>query len=542
MSVTVAEMLSLPGFSDMKVIAGEKGIYKRRITSVTVVDAPDATPWVKGGEFVIGSGYIFSINDMATFMGFVEGFNDLGISAIGIKVSRFLKKVPEEILIRAEELELPIIDIPVHYAFADIIDPVMSVVLNRTVEKLRFSETVSRSFFELITGGGEMHEILSHLHKFIQRNIAYHDLISGETFFSSANEDFRSDITENPLRQNLDSFPYVMVKQDNKIYGYIMFNAEAEEMDNETWEITLCHARTALLLYSQKQILKAEVESRYRNEFVQDILFKNLRFEKELWNRASLFGWDLDRSQVVAVFDIDNYKSHFANVPEGDKADMLHALKQRIYNIVIRSMSAVFFAVPYTTMSDSVVFLIPCDNADKIDIFKQKLNEIFTKISEEVRRNAHFTLSIGIGNIKASVFKCHESYTEARKALEMTRMTFGVDRITWWGELGVYKILGNLDNTDEAKEFCNEYLGKLISSDRKRSTQYIRTLEVIIRNNFSLKISSEELSIHYNTLKHRLNKIEEISGLNIYDSEDRINITLSLKLYHMNNILDFMHS
>jgi sugar diacid utilization regulator len=50
-----------------------------------------------------------------------------------------------------------------------------------------------------------------------------------------------------------------------------------------------------------------------------------------------------------------------------------------------------------------------------------------------------------------------------------------------------------------------------------------------------MKETAEKLSIHYNTLKYRLQKITLLTGLDIQDSQTRIEMSIALALLKMNN-------
>lgn len=120
----------------------------------------------------------------------------------------------------------------------------------------------------------------------------------------------------------------------------------------------------------------------------------------------------------------------------------------------------------------------------------------------------------------------------------MIRRTCGRGHSIFWKDLGVYKLLGNLYNTKDAVNFYYDYIGKLIDHDKKKKNQLIETLETIIRCNWQLKPAAEELSIHYNTLKYRFRKICDLLEFDVNDSEQRLNVALSLKLYYMDKYLD----
>ena len=55
--MTISDFLNLPNFSDLNLLAGENGL-DRELTNVTVVDTPDGSNWLNGGEFVITTAYM----------------------------------------------------------------------------------------------------------------------------------------------------------------------------------------------------------------------------------------------------------------------------------------------------------------------------------------------------------------------------------------------------------------------------------------------------------------------------------------------------
>ncbi len=55
--MTISDFLQLPNFSDLRLLAGSGGLL-REVTNVTVVDTPDGSNWLNGGEFVITTAYM----------------------------------------------------------------------------------------------------------------------------------------------------------------------------------------------------------------------------------------------------------------------------------------------------------------------------------------------------------------------------------------------------------------------------------------------------------------------------------------------------
>ena len=71
--LTLGEFLSNDEFRDYKVLCGKKGLC-RTVNSATVMDAVDIENWIRGGEIVMTSGYIWK-NSPKDFLKMIEKIN-----------------------------------------------------------------------------------------------------------------------------------------------------------------------------------------------------------------------------------------------------------------------------------------------------------------------------------------------------------------------------------------------------------------------------------------------------------------------------------
>ena len=69
---------------------------------------------------------------------------------------------------------------------------------------------------------------------------------------------------------------------------------------------------------------------------------------------------------------------------------------------------------------------------------------------------------------------------------------------------------------------------KLADYDQKHHTELMKTLFVYLKNERNIKLSSEELLIHRNTLCQRIERIEDHFKVNLTDCDERIYLLLSL--------------
>lgn len=144
-----------------------------------------------------------------------------------------------------------------------------------------------------------------------------------------------------------------------------------------------------------------------------------------------------------------------------------------------------------------------------------------------------FTITIGMGTYKTDATEINISYEEARRSVIIARNIYHKDSIMIYDELGIYKLFYELCNEKEMNDFYRHYLSNLMEYDKKNNTKFLYTLKCIYENDWNLKLTSEKMFTHYNTIKYRFNKITDILGMDLKISENKLNISVALKLLDM---------
>ncbi|WP_412516438.1 helix-turn-helix domain-containing protein [Actinomadura madurae] len=76
-------------------------------------------------------------------------------------------------------------------------------------------------------------------------------------------------------------------------------------------------------------------------------------------------------------------------------------------------------------------------------------------------------------------------------------------------------------------------LRRLIEHDGQQHTDYLTTLGVYLDEFGSVSKASERLVLHPNTLRHRLQRLGEISGLDLADPVQRLAVAVQLRVLHV---------
>jgi hypothetical protein len=115
---------------------------------------------------------------------------------------------------------------------------------------------------------------------------------------------------------------------------------------------------------------------------------------------------------------------------------------------------------------------------------------------------------LGIGPMISFIENLTASYKRARTAMKMAIGTNKV--IVNFSEMGFYKILYSIEDTDILKNYAREILGVLEVYDKEHNTTYIDTLRSYINNDRSIIRVAEETYTHRNTVNYRIQKIKQI--------------------------------
>ena len=175
-------MLTDPSFAGLKLLAGGEGT-QNNISSVTVVDTPDGAQWLTGGEFVITTGYMVG-NNTDSLVAFLHLLHQQKVAGLGIKKNRHISSIPATVLELADALKIPLISIPEHYSFVDIINPVLTQTVNRQYSLLAQNNLIHDEFQALAVNDSTVPEILQTLSLIVGVPSAFVDTYFHEIYFS----------------------------------------------------------------------------------------------------------------------------------------------------------------------------------------------------------------------------------------------------------------------------------------------------------------------------------------------------------------------
>ena len=135
---------------------------------------------------------------------------------------------------------------------------------------------------------------------------------------------------------------------------------------------------------------------------------------------------------------------------------------------------------------------------------------------------------VAVGPTVESLEEVRQSRWGALTTLRVAEGTVGAGHVTRWNDLGVLRLLAAAADEDLGTAVFSGPLRAFVSDPRQR--QLRQTARAYLDNAGSVARTATELSVHRQTLYHRLAQVEHATGFDIKDGQDRLQLHLALSL------------
>jgi sugar diacid utilization regulator len=284
-------------------------------------------------------------------------------------------------------------------------------------------------------------------------------------------------------------------------------------------------AALVLALAIAKERELSEVEGRVRGEFLEDLLNGTYGDEAAAQRRARHLGYPLHGSHIVMLVDIDDFKG-YARARQISE-DAIQALKREFLRRVTGVVRTGYPRALVQGRSDSVVSLLPVGTEP--GDYQAKGRALGLQVGHTIADwKPGFTVSVGFSGpaeAPAGVATAHREVVSVMDSLA---------RFKRWGqvvavpELGLTGLLAAV--TDERLvDYSRRHLGPLVEHDAARKGSLVSTLRAYLETGEQQE-AAKRLRVHPNTLRYRLDRIREISGVDLEDPETRLNLAVALRV------------
>jgi DNA-binding PucR family transcriptional regulator len=135
---------------------------------------------------------------------------------------------------------------------------------------------------------------------------------------------------------------------------------------------------------------------------------------------------------------------------------------------------------------------------------------------------------VGVGGLAADASGLRAAIVEARHASRFARMR----RDAGWAthhQVGSHSLLLALQDEEVLTAFRRALLHPLEEHDARRRSRLVDTLDRFLSSGCRWQETAAALHVHVNTLRHRLNRVEQLTGRDLASMEDRVDLYIALR-------------
>jgi PucR family transcriptional regulator, purine catabolism regulatory protein len=510
------------------VVAGSQSLTRTvRWVLSAAVDSP--LPYLEGGELVC---LMPGKTDPANA---IRACAEANVAA----VITFNALTPLAIAV-ADAANMPVLQTPTNARIRDIERAVISLLMDQHDHIERRSIQIYEQLVQLASENAELSKIVHELARYMNKAVVLQDKrlriqevalppqLAGN-WDDIADMLMDSNLLPNSLRDrhrlakqtspaviqpvNIDGLSRLITPIVNKDIGrgYLSFIAPTDSFD-EIDTIVIDHGAVVCALEMARAKAMSEMEKKLRGDFLDSLMLGTVS-ESEAMAEGDRFGHDMTVPHIAIVV-----------VWVGEKHPSVRRLETLVNGLVGRQNNILL-----RLRENEVRLFYACDTSSPV----QAARELAEEIRSDARREyPDAKIAVGIGSVAAKINNWRTSYREASQAADIARRLQS-ESAMYVGDLGIYTFLAHPNYRDDLRALRDSTIGNLIQYEERQRADLLLTLEAFFQCHGNHTQTAELLSVHRNTLFYRMNRIAEITGLDLNQPDVRLAVHLALKIHRL---------
>lgn len=271
------------------------------------------------------------------------------------------------------------------------------------------------------------------------------------------------------------------------------------------------------------KIIKRLTEIFIKDGYAKDVENSEIKKDRMILESLLFSEIDIDQNYITryeSLFGIKNKIPRFIIVSTiiGNESKIVRNIDEvfRIFRAALRGSRAII-----SLTGNNIIMILESDSTVCCDA-------IIVKVKKEVKKKTNLNMRFGIGDKQTEISRLRISYLKAMDALKWSSIVTK-ENVTYYEDFDIEIILSKMPTT-----VMEEYVEKLFSNlDASEIKDMGKIIELYETHNGSLKLISQELFIHKNTLQYKINKLHEKTGYDMRNLRDfmALRIAFILKKY-----------
>ncbi|MEO8612065.1 MAG: helix-turn-helix domain-containing protein [Chloroflexota bacterium] len=504
--------------------------------AVTVRAQPPAFPDIYGGELaLISMDVLKSYNSRMTLGEVLQSLAQVGVTAVASA-----DEMSDTTIAIANDCHVSLLSLPEDTSLTKIERAVNTLIVNHTAQLTQRAMEIQRQLTRLAAENRDLNSLLQIVARATAKPVVVHDdagVLMAQVYPNVS----RRTNASGGGRALLQSLPYgafqnwlerdapetegsivtsplgytTVLKVEKRVAGYLSLVDKQEPLDDFDRMVLNYGADVCAIELAKNRAIAFAVEQA-RGDWVQMWLSGTPADDDLLATRAQQAGFDPSTNYMVAVFR--------AATKSGTPLPLESLISLVRDDMVRRQING---AVGQYV--DVIVAIYPIENATQTTRVRRLVEEVRDQLTT---RSPSGLVGAGISRPVDGLSSLREAYREAKDAVSIANELGDKEDTTFYGDLKLFQLLLALKerNLDHLRRFYQDTLGHLVEHDERKQGDLIRTLNGFFEANGNLAKAAQDLDVHRNTLVYRLERISELTEMNLDDADNRLILHLALKI------------
>jgi sugar diacid utilization regulator len=265
--------------------------------------------------------------------------------------------------------------------------------------------------------------------------------------------------------------------------------------------------------------------------FLADVLERRVTDRENIVARGNELGTDLAQGGSVIVV-----RALPRQPTEGDwRARVLAVAVRGVRSVERHYLAAAVELKTWGRGSSSenaeLVIVVPGSDGDKAERAVQAMQR------ELEASMSGFAIALARSRPAGDPVDLHRAGAEAFLAANVA-VAEGTEELAF-EETGAYRLLlpAMVEDPEELRRFHEETVAPLVAYDEQYETELVRTLESFLDADGNVAQTAQRLYTHRHTVRYRLERVKELTGLDVSSTDGRERLSLGLKAMRVLGIL-----
>ena len=278
-----------------------------------------------------------------------------------------------------------------------------------------------------------------------------------------------------------------------------------------------------------REEVRTETESRLRGDLIEELMAGEAVSRESLVRRARHLGADLSGGAVALIGKLQDPHTEGRVITDP-------RLVRRFLQQARAAMDIHWPRALVDWNEGRLLALLPPTPAGAGELSHEEIGALAFTLGKRLLGATRETvpglaLTLALSRYTPEPERLGAALDEARLALAIGERLGRVGEVVTFEETGTYKLLFQIfaDRPQELISFYDQTIAPLVRYDEQYQTELVGTLSTYLGHDCNLAATASTLFTHRHTVRYRLDRIAELSGLDIAKTDDREKLSLGLK-------------